>query len=265
MPMIPRKAAAEASTATTTTTTASPAPAPASTPAPAPAASPAAAPAETATPASTTTTVAVAAPAAGALSVVMGRPVDVFEQQFKNRLQVDWNTLLRLQANNGNFLNMEKNKLAMGDMLVMQLLSYQDSYQISPGTDDAAGKDVVRYSNDGITTTKGENCLQYIEEAKAAGWTETKMTQRVTLVGVIESLPADRSGEGAKLVGEMFQIDLSATSRQMFDRFRIKTALLVGRGQLDPNSPNLPRLKCTASVKSQADRSWTLVEFVQAD
>lgn len=267
MAMIPRKApGADTAAATVAAAPVAAATVAAATPAAAvvvEAPAPAATPAPTAAPAAATTT-ALATPSGGAVAAVMGRPVDLIDQQFKNKLQVDWNTLMRLQANNGNFLHMEKNKLSMGDRLVMQLLSYQDSYQISPGTDDPAGLAVVRYSNDGITTTKGENCLQYIAEAKDAGWVDTKMTQRVTLVGLIVSLPGDRSGEGAKLVGEMFQIDLSATSRQMFDRFRLKKAVEAGRGLVLADAPDLGLLELTASVKSQNNKTWTVVEFATA-
>jgi len=131
---------------------------------------------------------------------------------------------------------------------------YQDNYQISPGTDDPADKEWVRYSDDGITTTKGENCAEYLAALIGSGRTESKMTQRVTLAGTVVSMPGKPEFEG-KLV----QLDLPATSRAMFTRYQMQATVDTARAKRDPATVQI--MKLTASVQSKGDNSWTVVNF----
>jgi hypothetical protein len=198
-------------------------------------------------------TTAVAIPPAGAVSTNVRKPVvDFLKGNFKDAFKVDWNTLRRIQANQGNFLDLEENKKMLGGVMVFEMMSYQDNWQISPGTDDKSDAEFVRYSNDGVMTQQGENCNQYLAELIESGRTKAKMTQRVTLAGTA-ILP------GSAIDGQLIQIDLSQSSRQLFERFRMQTALDVSRGARTEDQCVPFKMSC--KVVSKGDNSWTVVNF----
>lgn len=185
---------------------------------------------------------------------VAGKAVDVLAENYKNALRVDWNTLHRLQANNGNFLDLENNKKALGSEMVLEIMSFQDNWQISPGVSDPDAAQYVRYSDDGRTTNQGEDCVEYLAALKEAGYQDAKLTQRVTLAGVVESMR-----DASEMEGKMIQIDLSQTSRGMFDRHRFQIALDIQKGRRNADTINRVKMKC--NVQSRGANSWTTVAF----
>jgi hypothetical protein len=255
MAMIPRKAPdANAAAAAAPTATA---PAPAA--APAQAAAPAAAPADS-------TAVATASPTAGAVSTrVAVKPRNAIEEGFKNKMVLEWNTLHRIQANQGNFLDKEASGQSFGSVIVAQLMSYQPSWQISPGTDDAADAELVRYSDDGITTNKGEDCKEYLAALIESNRDKAKMSARYQMALVIEETPMDPTGA---MVNKIVQIDLSATSKNAFDQFMLENGYKESRGMITKEVAESGRLKMTAKVKNNTVKgrtlSWTVVQFENA-
>lgn len=203
-----------------------------------------------------TSTAVAAAPAAGAVSTrVASKLRDVIADTFKDAFKVEWNTLHRVQANQGNFLDLEKNKESMGAEMVFELMSYQANWQISPGTDNPADVEYVRYSNDGVMTTQGEPCMEFLAQLKESNYTEAKMTERCTLAGTVQQA-------GHPLDGQLIQIDLPGTSKQMFDRYRMQVTLDVSRGLRTEDKVNPIRLRC--KVQNRGNFSWTVVEFSYA-
>jgi hypothetical protein len=260
MTMIPRKG------------TAAPAAAPAA------AASPAASPAAAAAPAQTTETaaapaadpavaapapaaaVAVASPTAGAVAVAkkMGDPV---KDAFEKKMVLEWNTLHRVQANQGNFLDLEENKAPFGNVIDVQLMSYQPNWQISPGTENDDDLQYVRYSDDGITTNKGEDCKEFLAALIAAGYEKAKMTERCTMALVIEGTPMDPT---RRMEGKIVQIDLAQTSQAKFKQFRLEQGYKASRGMITEEVATSGRLRMTAKVQTQGKLSWTVVHFENA-
>lgn len=261
MVMIPAKKEGAAAPTAPTTEKAKPAiPARAGTPAAGPVAAPAAEgntagpAAETATPAPAPTTTAVAPAPTTAVAKVAGRPVDVIANTFKNVLRVDWNTLRRLQANNGNFLDLEDGKKALGTEMTIELLSYQDNWQISPGTDDPNDVQYVRYSDDGITTNQGENVAEYVDAMKKAGYSDCKLGARCTLAFIVH---------GGTLDGIMCQMDLAPTSKTQFDRHRMQVALDHGNNRRDEVDARFMKVKAKPTTGA-GNRTWTLATFEYA-
>lgn len=248
--MIPKKGTTAPAAAAAAST---PAATPAATPAPAPASTQTAAPPASDAPAASTQT--AIAPAANRSVVVAGRPVNVIAENFKDKLRVEWNTLHRIQANNGNFLDLEANKTSLGDEITLNMMTFQDNWQISPGVDDPDATQYVRYSDDGKVTKQGEDCQEYLAALKAAGYTEAKMTPRVTIAGELAA-----AAKSSNLVGTLVQIDLSQTSKALFDRHQMQVALDVSRNKV--NVDTVGTLKMTAKVMSgKGNRTWTTVEF----
>lgn len=211
------------------------------------ASAPAEAPAEAAAPAPTTT--AVAPRPANAVAMA-GRPRDLITETFKNAFTVDWNTLNRIQASNGNFLDVELNKQAIGQEITLEIMSFQDHWQISPGTDDDNDAQYVRYSDDGKLTTEGEDCNEYLAALKVAGYDGAKMTQRLVLAGNIV---------GGSHDGKLVQINLPPTSKAMFDRFRMQASIDIAKAKRTPD--DLRTLKLKAMVETKGKNSWTKVAF----
>lgn len=193
--------------------------------------------------------------AAPARSVATQRSLELMDvvRNCKNAYTVDWDTLDRVQANTGKFLDLGKSKLSMGEVIQLQLLSWQDNWQISPGVKGDEAAEHVRYSNDGITTTKGEDCAEYLQKLRTI-YKDAKMTQRVVLVGVLEGSEKD-----SRLEGQMIQLDLSNSSKKEFDKYQLNTAFKVGKGLLTADQALLVTMRAVTASANGND--WTKVEF----
>jgi hypothetical protein len=180
--------------------------------------------------------------------------MDVIEAA-KNAYRVDWDTLDRVQANNGKFLDVGKQKANMGETIQLRLLSWQDLWQISPGVSGAEAAEYVRYSDDGKITNKGEDCIEFLNMLKnELGYKNAKLTQRVVIVGILEGTEKD-----SRLQGEMVQIDLSNTSKKEFDKYRLGCAYKVGKGILTAEQVSLMTMK--TEIATKGTDSWTKVLF----
>lgn len=170
---------------------------------------------------------------------------------FKDVLPVDYNTLAQIIANQGNFIDRET-KVVLGDTVFFELLSYQDSYVISPGSDDAPD-DLVRYSDDGVTCSDGTDVQAHLAELKK-DWPKAAVKQRVVVVGAIES-----ASKSDKLNGSLVQFDLSPASRTMWQRYLANAAygLKLQRYTLD----TVKRIKATTEIKTKGNDSFTQASF----
>lgn len=246
IPSIPKKTTAPvagpaaAKPAATPTPTTAPVEAAAETPVPQ---TPEAAPA----PASTST--AVAAPTRTAVAVA-GRPKDVVTDTYKDAFTVDWNTLSRIQATNGNFVDVEANKAVIGPEIMFEMMSFQQNWQISPGTDDDDDIKHVRYSNDGKFTTEGEDINEYLQALKVAGYEDAKSSERVILAGTIL---------GGSHDGKLVQMNLAPTSKAAFDRFKMQASIDISKGKR--SAADLAVLKLKAVPQSKGKNTWTVVHF----
>lgn len=208
---------------------------------------------EPATPAATSTSTAVAAAAPRAVAVAPALTMMDVIGSLKNAFTVDWDTMDRVQANNGNFLDKGKNNAALGDTIQMHLMSWQDTWQVTPGEDGEEALAHVRYSDDGKTTKQGEDIAEYLDKLRQI-YPKAKCDHRCTLVGVLQG-----SAKDSRLEGEIFQIDLSQTSRKEFDKYRLSTAYKIGKNILSPDAAVL--LTMIAEVMTVKSVSWTLVRF----
>ena len=210
------------------------------------------APAATPTP---VTAVATTHPA-GAV-VVASTAINPFAEM-KNAYTVDYNTLAQLLASNGNFMTKEDNIL-LGDTVVLQLMSFQDNWVVSPGADTDEARKLVRYSNDGINTKDGEDIAQYISDLKAAGYNKAYLSKRVILVGALLD-----AGKAPQLNETLMQIDLAPTSKSLYERHVIQSAFDVGRGK--KTAEQVSKIRMTAKVtKNSASQIYTQVAFSYAE
>lgn len=221
----------------------------------APAAAAPAAAAAAAAPAAPAASTAVTAVDKNALTAGMFNLADMnVIATLKDRLRLEWNTLDRIQATNGVFMDKGKD-LSLGDEVQLRLLTWQDVWQISPGSDDKEAKDHVRYCDNPNTLPDGTPVVDYLTRLREEfRYTKASCDHRVVLGGVLEAVSKD-----SRLLGELVQIDLPKTSKAEFDKYQAGTAYKVGKGLLKPHQAQV--MTMTAEPVSANGRNWTIVRF----
>ena len=209
--------------------------------------------AETDTPTTTATAVPAVATASSAVAV-QGGMADVFAP-LRDALRVDYNTLSQVKLTNGNFVERETN-LTLGDTIVFDLLSFQDSYTVTPN-EDKAPVETLKFSDDGVTCKDGMLVVDHILNLKAEGYAKAGVKHRLVVVGAVES-----AAKSDKLNGNLVQFDLSPESRVLFDRFRATTAYGVRVGKIDP--AKCTRIKATTRLVTKGSNTYTVADMVIA-
>lgn len=182
---------------------------------------------------------------------------DIFKPM-EDAFHVDWNTLESLKANQGQFLS-KSDSQSLGPVIGFELLSYQKQFVISPGTEDEEDSVHVRYSDDGITCTSGEDCKEYLQSLLDTGdFPKAKMTERVVLVGCVFD-----PGTKPAFKDKLMQISLPPTSKALFERFKLQASFNIGRGNWSPD--NMSRMRMTCEVQSKNKNDWTQVNFTKYD
>lgn len=195
--------------------------------------------------------VAVAAPAGSSLATKMVQS-DPFKP-LENAIHVDYNTLDRIMVTNGNVQNKETKKL-MGDSCVLELISIQKHWVMSPGGDkeDEESLEFLKYSDDGIhVRDTGELLTATRDAAIAAGYTKARIIERLILVGMI----VDAGKLQAEMEGSLVQMDLAPRSKANFEKHRISTAFRIGRGLQKAEGAEKVRITC--DVQSKGSNNWT--------
>lgn len=232
-------------------------------PAAAPAASaPAPAPTPTPAPAAEAPAAAVAAPKAGPLAVQVPKSMVVanmqaghqFMDSLKDALRVDWDTLTRIKCNQGRIA---ADKLNFGEWIAFNLMSWQDNWLVSPGSDSDEAKTLAKYSDDGKTIKDtGEDINEYMQRLKDLGYKDARLGKRCVLA--FELVDCDKDAGVDE--GTLFQIDLAPTSRAAFERYRIQAALDIGKARATGDDVVL--IKATAIVKTGGgNKEYTQLEF----
>lgn len=206
---------------------------------------------EEAKPASTQTAVQAKSANLPAMGITKSDPF----KQLENALTVEWNTLPRIMPTNGNFQNKETQKL-MGDTIVLELLSIQDHYVVSPGgdIDDEEAKPFIKYSDDGIKTREGQLVTEAVQEAIAAGYTKASCKKRMILVAAVVD-----GGKAPEMKDELVQMDCAPNTVKNFNQYRIGNAFQIGRGTKVAEGSNI--IEVFTIVKSEKKMNWTEAGF----
>lgn len=171
---------------------------------------------------------------------------------YNNALPVDFNTLDQLIATNGNFVDRET-KTVLGDKVTFTLLSYQDSFVVSP-EDDAAPKEAVRFSNDGVTCSDGTDVKEHLVFLKENGYPGARLKARVVVVGALKS-----ASKTDKFNGKLVQFDLSPASRTLWLRFAANTTYGLSAGRI--TREQMENVSAEALLKSRGNDTYTVAEF----
>ena len=191
--------------------------------------------------------------AASALAVAPNKVNVNVISQLKDALPVDFNTLTQLQANQGKFKDKETDK-NLGETITLELLSWQDSYVVGPN-DTKAPKELVKYSEDGVTAKDGTDMAEHLAYLKDQGFSKAKKQHRCVLVGALIEAEKDKS-----LVGQLVQIDLSPQSRSTFMRYNINTVWQLKSGKQSEDAVKTVVLTAVAA-KGPDNTDYTRVDF----
>ena len=197
------------------------------------------------------TAVAVAKPAALAAFSPAANTIGALKDAFK----VSYDTLTNLIASNGNICYRE-NKKPVGDSVTFELMSWQDSWVVTH-SDDKAPKELIRYSDDGITCSDGTSVQEHLEELRSMGYARSKVNQRAVVVGSVIS--ATRAPE---LTDELVQFDLAPQSRSAFQRYM---ATAMNKQRLGKATPEqVTKVRATAVIAVANGKDFTKLEFAVA-
>lgn len=172
----------------------------------------------------------------------------------KDALRVDWNTLYRVKAGQGRFAG--EQGLNLGSWIEAELQSWQESWLITPGSDNDEAKEFARYSDDGKTIKgTGEDCQTYIARLVSMGYKDAALKKRCIVVMAL----LDCEKEVDLDEGKLFQIDMSTTSKDKFDQYRFQTVYDVSKGRHTADQSLLIRMDAIATTAGK--KEWTVIHF----
>lgn len=195
--------------------------------------------------------IAVAAPRTGALTTAKAITMASTLSVMKDALHVDYDSLPCLGATQGSF-TVKTDDAELGSEIKLQLLSFQDSYVCSPN-DEEADKELVKYSDDGVTAKDGTDMKAHLEDLRQQGFKNAKISHRVVLVGELLS-----SQEPHELVGQLVQIDLPETGRRAFNTYSLQASYAVAKGKKTAEEAAVLTLKAIKD-KSRDGKVFTKV------
>ena len=201
-----------------------------------------------------TTAVAVVKPQVPSVAAQFSSATDVISS-LKNAMPVTFDMLIPLIATNGNVCK-RSDKKPVGDQVVFELMSWQDSYVVSPN-DDRGPKDCVRYSDDGVVCSDGTLVADHLAYLRSLGFAKASCKQRAVVVGSIIS--CSRTSE---LDDELVQFDLSPQSRASFLNYALGCVNKLRLGKLTPEQ--VTKIKATAEVVSMGGNPFTKLMFSAA-
>lgn len=196
------------------------------------------------------TAVATARPTAVASTASAVRSMNVLSG-LKDAFHVEFDSLPGIAASQGSFSTKADDK-ELGAEVAIQLLSYQDSYVASPN-DTKADTDLVKYSDNGVTSKDGVNMAEHVEDLKAQGYSKAKLAHRCVLVGELVS-----TGNGQGPVGELVMIDLPASGRKSFETYQLQASYAVAKGSKTPEGASRLTLKAVKD-KTKSGEIYTKV------
>jgi hypothetical protein len=185
--------------------------------------------------------------------LAIAAPAYAISEGMKGAIKVDFNTFPQLITTNGNFVERES-KAVLGDTIKFELLSFQDAWVVDPG-DDKADKNLVRYSDDGVTCSDGTPTKEHLDFLRAGGFPLSSIKKRSVVVGEIIST----SGKIRKFDGELVQFDLSPQSRVQWDRYLANSVNALRKGR--KTEDELKLIEAVAELAVKGDNTYTKATF----
>lgn len=193
---------------------------------------------------------------AGAVQVQRERITTALDE-LQGLFPVEYDTFDRLKSGAGVILDSNNNNL--GREIAITVLSWQDTYDVSPGSDAPEAKKVVRFSEDGINIKDGGGSVNEYLDALRAGtvdgvkYPNASCKKKLIVVGTLEGAEKDTN-----LLGHTVQVSLSSQSRKSFDRHRFDITLQAQMGKR-ASTAGAEKIKITAEPRSSNGNNYTLL------
>ena len=198
-------------------------------------------------------TTALAAPRTSALATANSVVKMNVISALKDTCRVEFDSLPGIGASQGTF-NLKADDTDIGAEISIQLLSYQESWTVGPN-DTKADVELVKYSDDGVTSRDGINLLAHLEDLKAQGYSKAKIAHRVILVGELLATAKD-----CDKVGELVMVDLPDSGRRAFNTYVLQASYAVAKGRKTTEEAAILKLKAVPE-KTKNGEKYTKVAF----
>jgi hypothetical protein len=196
-------------------------------------------------------TTAIAKAAASAVSTNVAKPFEYVLRSLECALDpVNVGDLPRLKSGAGNIK--DSDGVNYGTFVALELLSFHDSWTISPGSDDDESKDFVRYSLDGKTIDgTGESVDDYLQKLKEVdGYEKANKKRYLILAGIIND--CDKAKEK---ISSIVQCSLAPQSAKTFNNYHMQRSVQVVRGTAVVEGSQ--QIKITAEGASMNGKDFT--------
>lgn len=194
----------------------------------------------------TTALVRASSHAISATAAALAAPV---LNAYKDVFNVEYDTFDRLKAGSGDIQDNDGNTL--GREIEIELVSWQNAYDIGMGDNSAEAKDYVRYSDDGIKLKDSDQTInEYLAEVRPK-YPNAKVSHKLLLIGRLLAAEKD-----SNLIGRTVQVSLSAQARKTFDRYNFDRTLDIAQGK-KADGANILNIK--AEPRKTGTNNWTLL------
>jgi hypothetical protein len=193
-------------------------------------------------------------------------PLALFEGLKDAMPRLDFGVLPRIVANAGVFQDRSNNNANLGDTIVVELVSFNDEFVLTPGVDNADAKELVAYSADGLTVDgDGRSCEEYLRFLREDQSYETaKMKQYTQLVGLLLEAKKGDKAVPTELIESLVLVSLSPQSKKNFDGFRVQEAVKVRLGKRavpsEDGNDGSNVLVLSTEARSDGKNSWTVIK-----
>jgi hypothetical protein len=202
------------------------------------------------------------AKAASTAVALPGKFGDVFKK-YENVIEdLEFGTVARIVGTNGSIqAKKDSKKLNLGTEIQVTLVSFNDTYQISPGADTEEAKKFVKYSRDGVTIDgTGQDVKAYLEQLREVeGYPNAAVKQYTSLVCILNAV-VDEDTKTVKLdrslIGDMVEVSLSPTAGKAFKGARMQRSVKVSRG-LAKDDGSEAQLVVRAEVRNNGSKDYT--------
>ena len=191
----------------------------------------------------------------GGLVMARGNAIKNVLLDNKDLFRIDWDSLPRISAEQGEFLFKDDTNEELGPNIELKLVSYQDNYVASPG-DNKAPIDLVKWSPDGITAQDGTDMKAHIEFLKEEGYSKARISHRQ--VTVCELLTV--GGKVHERSEDLVQLDLPESGRRSFNTHNLQASYKVSKGSITEEQAAMMQL-AAVKMKTKAGESYTKISI----
>lgn len=192
----------------------------------------------------------VALKAVGAVAVQSQNVIS----DLKDAFPLEWDSLPRVLATNGSFFFKDDERNAIGDEIVLSLITYQDQWVVSPN-DRKADTDLLKFADNETTAKDGTDLKQHLAELKELGWEKAAITKRLIVAG--EMLKANKDDSR---VGQLVLIDLPPTGVASFKSYTLQASYAVAKGRKTAEDAKTVTLKAVVDT-NKAKETFTKIVF----